>query len=55
LALQVKAMASLHFKLLGGFAAFHPSGHAIRIHSKKNRALLAYLAVNAAKPLTRES
>jgi TolB-like protein/DNA-binding SARP family transcriptional activator/tetratricopeptide (TPR) repeat protein len=51
---QAKPMGSLHLKLLGGFAACSSSGTAVHIRGKKNQALLAYLAVNIDKGLTRE-
>ena len=47
-------MGSLHLKLLGGFAACSSSGAAVHVRGKKTQALLAYLAVNVDKGLTRE-
>jgi DNA-binding SARP family transcriptional activator/TolB-like protein len=46
-------MASLQLNLLGGFGARLPSGRVIAVCGKKNRALLAYLAMNAGKELPR--
>jgi TolB-like protein/DNA-binding SARP family transcriptional activator/Tfp pilus assembly protein PilF len=51
---QAKSMGSLQLKLLGGFTACSSSGTAVHVRGKKNQALLAYLAVNADKGLTRE-
>ena len=42
-------MASVQLKLLGGFAASLSSGRPVQLVGKKNRALLAYLAVNRGK------
>ena len=47
-------MELLQLKLLGGFTACSSSGAAVHVRGKKNQALLAYLAVNADKGLTRE-
>src|ERR1700757_1847390 len=47
-------MASLHLRLLGGFAAILPTGREVRVSGKKNQALLAYLALDADRRLTRE-
>ena len=47
-------MASLQLKLLGGFLACLASGQAIDVAGKKNRALLAYLALNPGKSFSRE-
>ena len=47
-------MELLQLKLLGGFAACSSSGAAVHVRGKKNQALLAYLAANADKGLTRE-
>ena len=47
-------MASLDLKLLGGFAARLGSGQPIQIAGKKNQALLAYLALNEGKKVSRE-
>jgi TolB-like protein/DNA-binding SARP family transcriptional activator/Tfp pilus assembly protein PilF len=51
---QAKSMELLQLKLLGGFTACSSSGAAVHVRGKKNQALLAYLAVNAGKGLTRE-
>src|SRR5215469_16725759 len=47
-------MASLQLKLLGGFSAGLSSGQTVEVSGRKNQALLAYLALNAGKKLTRE-
>jgi TolB-like protein len=47
-------MELLHLKLLGGFTACSSSGAAVHVRGRKSQALLAYLAVNADKGLTRE-
>src|SRR5579871_3547574 len=47
-------MASLQLKLLGGFAARLASGQAIDVSGKKNQALLAYLALNPGRTISRE-
>jgi TolB-like protein/DNA-binding SARP family transcriptional activator len=47
-------MASLQLKVLGGFTACTSSGQAVVVSGKKNQALLAYLAMNAGKRLSRE-
>src|SRR5262245_39120335 len=51
---QVGQMASLQLKLLGGFTVCLASGQAIEVSGKKNRALLAYLALYPAKRFSRE-
>src|SRR5262245_50802479 len=45
---------SLELRLLGRFDASGPSGRALDIVSKKNRALLAYLALAPAGPVPRD-
>ena len=47
-------MASLQLKVLGGFTVCTSSGQAVVVSGKKNQALLAYLAMNAGKRLSRE-
>jgi TolB-like protein/DNA-binding SARP family transcriptional activator len=49
-----KPMGSLQLKLLGGFEACGSSGQIVEVSGKKNQALLAFLAVNAGKKLSRE-
>src|SRR5262250_1270562 len=48
------AMAALHLRVMGGFAAVQPSGQPVEVSGKKNQALLTYLALHADKKLTRE-
>jgi len=48
-------MAALHLKLLGGFAACSSSGQPVIVSGQKNRALLAYLAMNAGQRQSREN
>src|SRR5215469_5033546 len=48
------AMAALHLRVMGGFAAVLPTGQPVEVSGKKNRALLTYLALHADKKLTRE-
>ncbi len=47
-------MTPLQLKLLGGFAACLASGRNVPVAGKKNQALLAYLALNPGKRLSRE-
>src|SRR5215470_14548426 len=47
-------MATLHLRVMGGFAAVLPAGQPVEVSGKKNRALLTYLALHADKKLTRE-
>ena len=46
---------TLRLKLLGGFEAESASGELAGLPSKKGRALLAYLAVERARPQSRET
>src|SRR5215469_845006 len=48
------AMAALHLRVMGGFAAVLPTGQPVEVSGKKNRALLTYLALHADRKLTRE-
>src|SRR6185369_1080232 len=43
----------LRLNLLGGFVALGPDGGQVKISTKKNQALLAYLAADPGKPHTR--
>ena len=47
-------MVALRLRLLGGFAARESSGRAVIVPGRKNQALLAYIAMNAGRPLARE-
>jgi len=47
-------MATLHLRVMGGFAAVLATGRPVEVSGKKNRALLTYLALHADKKLTRE-
>src|SRR5215467_10542090 len=47
-------MATLHLRVMGGFAAVLSTGQPVEVSGKKNRALLTYLALHAGKMLTRE-
>src|SRR3954471_13074353 len=44
----------LRLNLLGGFEAMLPDYRIVKISTKKNQALLAYLALGAGKPAARE-
>jgi len=47
-------MAPLQLRVLGGFAAVLPTRGPVEIAGKKNRALLAYLALHADRKVTRD-
>ena len=47
-------MAAWQLKILGGFALHSPGGEAVTIASRKDRLVLAYLAVNSSRPQSRE-
>jgi DNA-binding SARP family transcriptional activator len=51
---QEEALAGFRLSLLGGFALSDPGGNAVAITSKKNRALLAILALSPGQSMTRE-
>src|SRR5258706_15069085 len=46
-------MVALRLRLLGGFAARESSGRAVIVPGRKKQALLAYIAMNAGRPLAR--
>ena len=47
-------MAAWQLKILGGFALHSPDGEVVTIASRKDRLVLAYLAVNSSRPQSRE-
>src|SRR5215472_8526563 len=47
-------MATLHLRVMGGFAAVLATGRPVEVSGKKNQALLTCLALHADKKLTRE-
>ena len=47
-------LAACHLKLLGGFELRSADGHELALSTRKDRLLLAYLALNAGRPLARD-